>query len=71
MQRSSQLLQLLDGQHCSISPEISRLSMGGADAGNAAGQAGLYGDLFNWYDKNKSGALEQEELQVGAMVKST
>lgn len=25
----------------------------------------LYGDLFRWYDRNKSGALETEELQVG------
>ena len=26
--------------------------------------ASLYGDLFRWYDRNKSGALEREELHV-------
>lgn len=69
MQRTGQLQQLLNNQHCSISPEISRYSVGGADANNETAQAGLYADLFNWYDKNKSGAIEQEELQVGAYSK--
>lgn len=25
----------------------------------------LYGDLFRWYDRNRSGLLEKDELQVG------
>jgi len=31
---------------------------------NGPAAASLYGDLFRWYDKDKSGALEAEELQV-------
>jgi hypothetical protein len=38
------------------------LSMSGPAA------ASLYGDLFRWYDRNKSGALEREELQVSERI---
>lgn len=31
---------------------------------NSPAAASLYIDLFKWYDRNKSGALEREELQV-------
>lgn len=31
---------------------------------NGPAAASLYGDLFRWYDKDKSGALEADELQV-------
>jgi hypothetical protein len=31
---------------------------------NGQAATSLYGDLFRWYDRNKSGALELEELQV-------
>lgn len=30
--------------------------------------ASLYGDLFRWYDRNKSGALERGELQVSERI---
>jgi hypothetical protein len=30
--------------------------------------AALFEDLFKWYDRNKSGALEQQELQVGVVA---
>jgi hypothetical protein len=31
---------------------------------SGAAATSLYGDLFRWYDRDKSGALEVEELQV-------
>lgn len=66
LQPTSQLQQLLDQPHCSISPEISSCMLGCKDSfdGSATTPAGLYADLFKWYDKNKSGAIEQDELQV-------
>lgn len=69
MQRNGKLQHILDNQHCSISPEVSSRSLGPADADGAAAQAGLYADLFRWYDKNKSGAIERDELQVSTIRK--
>jgi hypothetical protein len=70
MQPTGQLQALLEQQHCSISPEISSSALGGArgsregSPGSCGTPAGLYADLFKWYDRNKSGAIEQDELQV-------
>jgi hypothetical protein len=70
MQPTGQLQALLEQQHCSISPEISSSALGGARSdregspGSCSTPAGLYADLFKWYDRNKSGAIEQDELQV-------
>jgi hypothetical protein len=70
LQPTGQLQALLEQQHCSISPEISSSALGGArgsregSPGSCGTPAGLYADLFKWYDRNKSGAIEQDELQV-------
>lgn len=75
MQPTGQLQALLEQQHCSISPEVSSSALGGAAAaaagssravspGSVGTPAGLYADLFKWYDRNKSGAIEEDELQA-------
>lgn len=44
---------------------------GGVSSDDVAGRAassqvpaGLYADLFQWYDKNSNGTIEEDELQV-------
>ncbi|KAF6258199.1 p25-alpha-domain-containing protein [Scenedesmus sp. NREL 46B-D3] len=70
MQPAGQLQALLNQQHCSITPEISSSALDGASSsregscGSSTTPAGLYADLFKWYDRNKSGAIEQDELQA-------
>lgn len=67
IQHNSQLQQMLENQRCSISPEISSSKVGAADEEGGTAAAGLYADLFRWYDKNANGAIEQDELQVGCL----
>jgi hypothetical protein len=50
-------------QQCSSALGGARGSREGSP-GSCGTPAGLYADLFKWYDRNKSGAIEQDELQV-------
>lgn len=47
-------------------PPLGRPSSSSSFSLSMSGPAAmsLYGDLFRWYDRNKSGALETDELQV-------